>query len=151
MITLKTDSKATEKARKAMCNVIEGNYGLLLDEYQDEPTLAAKYFDEPYMSSRLQMIFDFKVKILATRNVLKRRFAKPLTQQLQITNNSNTTLYLFLSLRKVGVVGTLFVTILPFSTTTHLLTDFGDPATEKFLQVYNTDTKIKAEVVVKVL
>ena len=62
----KTDSKAIEKARKAMCNVMQGNYGLINDEFQDEPALGAKYFDEAYMNNKLQMIFDLKVKMLTT-------------------------------------------------------------------------------------
>ncbi len=147
----KTDSTATELARTNMCNMMEGNYGLILDTFKDEPTLGSKYFDEAYMSSHLQMSFAFKLKILSTRNILKRTFANPLTQQLQIINNSNTTLYMFLAVRKLGVVGTVFVTILPLSTTTHLLTEFGNPATDKFLKIYNTDNKIKADVVVNVL
>ena len=146
-----TDSKTTEKARKAMCNVMQGNLGLITDEYQDDLTLGEKYFDEAYMSNKLQMIFNLIIKILATKKILKRTFANPLTQLLQIINNSNTTLYLFLCTSKLGVMGTVFVTILPNSTSTHLLTAFGDPTTETFLKAYNTDDKIKANITVKVL
>ena len=149
--TTKTDSKATEKARIDMCNVMEGNYGLILDEFQDEPTLGAKYFDETYMGNKLQVIFNLKIKMLTTKKILKRTFANPLTQQLQIINNSNTTLHLFLCANKMSVIGTVFVTILPMSTSTHLLTDFGDPTTETFLKAYNADDKVKADITVKVL
>ena len=97
------------------------------------------------------MIFNLIIKILATKKILKRTFANPLTQLLQIINNSNTTLYLFLCASKLGVVGTVFVTILPNSTSTHLLTAFGDPTTETFLKAYNTDDKIKANITMKVL
>ena len=100
--SIKTDSKAIEKARKAMCNVMQGNYGLINDEFRDEPALGAKYFDEAYMNNKLQMIFDLKVKMLTTTKVLKRTFAHPLTQQLQIINNSNTMLYLFFYASKIG-------------------------------------------------
>lgn len=147
----KTDSKATEKARKAMCNVMQGNLGLITDEFQDDLTQGEKYFDEAYMSNPLQMIFNLMIKILATKKILKRTFANPLKQQLQIINNSNTTLYLFLCTNKLGVMGTVFVTIPPLSNTTHLLTAFGDPTTQTFLKAYNTDDKIKADITVKVL
>ena len=147
----KTDSIATEKARKAMCNVMQGNLGLITDEFQDDLTLGEKYFDEAYMGNKLQMIFNLIVKVLATKKILKRTFANPLTQQLQIINNSNTTLYLFLCSSKMGVLGTVYVTIPPFSNTTHLLTAFGDPTTQTFLKAYNTDDKIKASITVKVL
>ncbi len=147
----KTDSKATEKARKAMCNVMQGNLGLITNEFQDDLTQGEKYFDEAYMDNKLQMIFNLIVKVLSTKKILKRTFANPLTQQLQIINNSNTTLYLFLCATKLGVMGTVFVTIPPLSTTTHLLTAFGDPITQTFLKVYNTDNKIKADVTVKVI
>ena len=147
----KTDSKATEKARKAMCNVMQGNYGLITDEFQEDLTLGEKYFDEAYMGNKLQVIFNLKIKMLTTKKVLKRTFAHPLTQQLQIINNSNTTLYLFLGANKMSVIGTVFVTIPPMSNTTHLLTAFGDPATETFLKAYNTDDKVKADITVKVL
>ena len=147
----KTDSKATEKARKAMCNVMQGNLGLITDEFQDDLTLGEKYFDEAYMDNKLQMIFNLIIKILVTKKILKRTFANPLTQQLQIINNSNTTLYLFLCASKLGVLGTVFVTILPLSTSTHLLTAFGDPTLQTFLKAYNTDDKIKADITVKVI
>ena len=147
----KTDSKATEKARIAMCNVMQGNLGLITDEFQDDLALGEKYFDEAYMGNKLQMIFNLIIKILSTKKILKRTFANPLTQQLQIINNSNTTLYLFLCASKLGVMGTVFVTIPPLSTTTHLLTAFGNPTLETYLKAYNTDNKIKADVTVKVL
>ena len=147
----KTDSKATEKARKAMCNVMQGNFGLITDEFQEDLLLGEKYFDETYMGNKLQVIFNLKIKMLTTKKVLKRTFAHPLTQQLQIINNSNTTLYLFLGANKMSVIGTVFVTIPPMSNTTHLLTAFGDPATETFLKAYNTDDKVKADITVKVL
>ena len=147
----KTDSKATEKTRKAVCNVMQGNLGLITDEFQDDLTLGEKYFDEAYMGNKLQMIFNLIIKVLTTKKILKRTFANPLTQQLQIINNSNTTLYLFLCANKLGAIGTVFVTIPPLSNTTHLLTAFGDPTLQTFLKAYNADDKIKADVTVKVL
>ncbi len=147
----KTDSKAIEKARKGMCNVMQGNFGLITDEFQDDLTQGEKYFDEAYMSNPLQMIFNLMIKMLSTKKILKRTFANPLIQQLQIINNSNTTLHLFLCASKLGVMGTVFVTILPNSNSTHLLTAFGDPTTETFLKAYNTDDKVKADITVKVL
>ena len=147
----KTDSKAIEKARIDMCNVMQGNFGLITDEFQNTPALGEKYFDEAYMANPLQMIFHLIIKILSIKKVLKRTFVNPLTQKLQIVNNSNTTLYLFLCSSKLGVMGAVFVTILPLSTSTHLLTEFGDPTTETFLKAHNTDDKIKADITVKVL
>ncbi len=147
----KTDSKAIEKARKDMCNVMQGNFGLITDEFQNDLTQGEKYFDEAYMGNPLQMIFHLIIKILSIKKVMKRTFANPLTQQLQIVNNSNTTLYLFLCANKLGIMGTEYVTILPLSTSTHLLTAFGDPTTETFLKAHNTDDKIKADITVKVL
>ena len=147
----KTDSKTTEKARIVMCNVMEGNYGLILDLFQDEPTLGAKYFDEAYMSNTLQMSFDLKVKTLATKNAIKRTFLKPLTQQFQINNKLNTTIKVFLSATRHGVIGLVFVTIPPVSIAVYNLKDMGDNATHKFLNILNMDDKIKADITIKVL
>ena len=148
----KTDSKATEKARKDMCNVMQGNFGLITDTFQDEPTLGAKYFDEAYMSNTLQMSFNLKVKTLATKCAIKRTYAKPLTQQFQINNKLNTTLKVFLSLTRNGLVGLVFVTVPPLSVGIYNLSDMGgDNITHKFLNILNTDDKIKAEMTIKVL
>ena len=147
----KTDSKAIETARINMCNVMEGNYGLLLDANQDEPTLASKYFDEAYMSNTLQMSFDLKVKVLTTKTAIQRTYAKPLTQQFQITNKLNTTLKAFLSIKRNGLVGLVFVTIPPSGVGIYNLTDMGDNATQKFLNILNMDITIKADITIKVL
>lgn len=147
----KTDSKATETARKNMSYVMEGNYGLLLDANQDEPMLASKYFDEPYMSNTLQMNFDLKVKPLATKRAIERTYQKPLTQQFQINNKLNTTLKVFLSAKRNGLVGLVFVTIPPLSVGIYNLVDMGNNATQKFLSIQNMDDKIKADITIKVL
>ncbi len=147
----KTDSKAIETARINMCNVMEGNYGLLLDANQDEPALASKYFDEAYMSNTLQMSFDLTVKISTTKTAIKRTYVKPLTQKFQITNRTNTVLKGFLSAKRNGLIGLVFVTISPSGVGTYNLTDMGDNATQKFLNIMNTDDKIKADITINVL
>ena len=147
----KTESKATEVTRINMCNVMEGNYGLLLDAYQEEPTLASKYFDEAYMSNTLQMSFDLVVKQLTTKSGIKRTYKKPLTQQFQIINRLNTPLKVFLSQKRNGLVGLVFVTIPPMSDNIYNLVDMGDNDTHKFLNILNMDDKIKADVTIKVL
>lgn len=146
-----TDSTAVETARIALCDEIEGNYGLLINAYKANPALAAKYFDEAYLSRKLQMVFDLKVKKLTSKNAIKRTFATPATQQFQITNKTNTTLKIFLSLTRYGLVGLLFVTIPPDSVDIYDLTAMGDNTTHKFLNVLNTDDKIKANITIKVL
>jgi hypothetical protein len=45
----------------------------------------------------------------------------------------------------------MFIEITPLSITTIFLKDLGNPATQTYLNVWNTDTRIKANVVVKVL
>lgn len=147
----KTDSKAIETARIKMCNVMEGNYGLLIDDNQDEPMLASKYFDEAYMSNTLQVSFDLKVKLLTTKTAIKRTYQKPLTQQFQINNRLNTTLKAFLSVKRNGLVGLVFVTIPPMSIGIYNLVDMGDNATQKFLNIQNMNDLIKADVTIKVL
>ena len=146
-----TDSTAVETARIAMCDEIEGNYGLLINTYKANPSLAAKYFDEAYLTNKLQLIFDLKVKMLSTKNAIKRTFATPATQQFQITNKTNTTLKIFLSLTRYGLAGLIFVTIPPDSVGVYDLTAMGDNTTQKFLNVQNMDDKIKADVTIKVL
>lgn len=147
----KTDRKTTEVTRINMCNVMVGNYGLLLDAYQEEPTLASKYFDEAYMSNTLQMSFDLVVKQLTTKSAIERTYLKPLTQQFQIINRLNTTLKVFLSQKRNGLVGLVFVTILPMSDGIYDLVEMGDNATHKFLNILNMDDKIKADITIKVL
>gem|GEM_PF-1974835 len=146
-----TDSTELETARVNLCIEIEGNYGLLINFYKAEPTLAAKYFDEALMRKILQMIFATTIGLLKTKNLFKRTFANPLTQQLQITNNTNTILYMFLSVTKKGQVGLVYVTIAPLSVSTHNLTEFGDPATAIYFNIYNTNINVKAQVSVKIL
>ena len=130
---------------------MEGNYGLLLDDNQDEPMLASKYFDEAYMSNTLQMSFDLKVKLLTTKTAIKRTYQKPLTQQFQINNRLNTILKVFLSVKRNGLVGLVFVTIPPMSIGIYDLVDMGDNATQKFLNIQNMNDLIKADVTIKVL
>ncbi len=149
--TTKTESKATEVTRINMCNVMEGNYGLLLDAYQEEPTLASKYFDEAYMSNTLQMIFNMKVKKFSTKNGLKRTFANPLTQQFQIVSRANNTMKIFLSVSRYGLVGTKFVSIPPESDDIYNLVDMGDNTKESFLNICNPDERIKGDITIKVL
>jgi hypothetical protein len=146
-----TDSTELETARVTLFDNMEGNYGLLLNAFKTEPTLAAKYFDESLLRNILQVIFGTTIKILKTKNLFKRTFANPTTQQLQITNLTNTVLYMFLSSTKLGQVGTVFVTIAPLSISTHNLTEFGNPATQVFFNIYNTNALIKAQVSVKIL
>ena len=146
-----TDSTELETCRVNMCDEMEGNYGLLLNANKTEPTLAAKYFDESLLRNLLQMIFATTIGLLKTKNLFKRTFINPLTQQLQITNNTNTVLEMFLSLTKKGQVGLVFVTIAPFSTSTHFLTEFGDPTTEIYFNIHNTNINVKAQVSVKIL
>jgi len=149
--TTKSDSLATETARINMCQVMEGNYGLLLDEFQEDPTLASKYFDEAYMQNTLQMSFDLKIKPLCTKKGIKRTFKNPITQQFQIDNRSNTSLKVFLSLTKYGLVGLVSVTVPPLGTGIYDLIAMGDNTTHKFLNILNTDDKLKADVTIKVL
>ncbi len=145
-----TDSTAVETARINMCIEMQGNFGLLTTAFKANPSLGAKYFDETLLRNILQMIFAITVKTLATKNIFKRTFAKPLIQKVQVTNNTNTTLQLFLSERKLGKIGLVFVTIEPLSTNIILLTELGDPTKQTYLNIFNADAQIKANLVVKV-
>ena len=147
----KTDSTAIETARINLMDEMEGNYGLLINANKTTPTLAAKYFDEVLISNKLQMSFDLKVKTLATKCAIERTYPKPLTQQFQITNKTNTVAKVFLSLTRKGLIGLVFVTVPPNSNGIYNLTDMGNNATEKFLNILNTDDKIKANLTVRVM
>jgi hypothetical protein len=147
----KTDSIAIEAARIVLMDEMEGNYGLLIAANKKKPQLAAKYFDEALMTNKLQMIFDLKVNSLATKCAIERTYQKPLTQQFQIANKTNTTAKVFLSSSRKGLIGLVFVTVPPNSNNIYNLTDMGDNATEKFLNFYNSDNKIKANLTVKVM
>jgi len=149
--TTKTDSTAVETARINMCIEMQGNFGLLTTAFKAKPSLAAKYFDEELLRNILQMIFALTIKALTNKNIFKRTFAKPLTQKIKVTNNTNTVCILFLSEKKLGETGLMFVLIQPLSIATFLLTDLGDPSTQTYLNIYNTNTQIKARVMVKIL
>ena len=149
--TTKTDSTSVETARINMCIEMQGNFGLLTTAFKATPPLAAKYFDEALLRNILQIIFAMTIKVLTNKNIFKRTFAKPLTQKIQVTNNTNTACMLFLSDRKLGQIGLMFVIIQPLSIATFLLTDLGDPTTQTYLNIYNTNPQIKAKVVVKIL
>lgn len=146
-----TDSIALEDARLDICDEIEGNYGLLIAANKKTPIVAAKYFLEALMTNSIQMSFNLKVKPLFSKNAIKRTFPNPLTQQFQIINNTNTTAHVFLSVTKLGVIGLVYVIVPPLSDDKYFLKDIGDNVTAKFLKVYNTDDKIKADLTIKVL
>ncbi len=146
-----TDSTTIETKRIAMCDEIEGNYGILITANKTNPSLAAKYFDEDWMTNRLQMSFNLKVKTLGTKNAINRTYTKPLTQKFQIVNRTNTTEKVFLSATRKGLVGLIFVTIPPNSDAIYNLSDMGDNSTQKFLNVQNTDDKLKADLTIRVL
>ena len=146
-----TDSAAVETARIAMCDEIEGNYGLLINAYKANPALAAKYFDEAYLTNKPQIVFNLKVKKFSTKNGLKRTFANPLTQQFQIVSRANNTMKIFLSVSRYGLVGTKFVSIPPESDDIYNLVDMGDNTKESFLNICNPDERIKGDITIKVL
>ena len=150
-LVTKTDSSALEVSRIDMCVEIEGNFGLLKNANKANPSLSAKYFNVALFNNSLQTSFDKEVKPLLTKNVWERTFANPLTQQVRIINSSDTTVHAFLSNKKLGLVGLLFVIIPPLSDEKYDLKDMGDNTTEKFLNFLNTDTKIKAILTVKVV
>jgi hypothetical protein len=149
--TTVTDSTTLETTRIDLCDEIEGNLGLLINNFKKDTSLAAKYFDETLLHNSLQMSFDLKIKPLNAKKGIKRTFINPLTQQFQIDNRSNTTLKAYLSLTKYGLPGLIFVTIPPESVGMYNLTDMGDNSSQKFLNIYNTDARIKGDVTVKVL
>jgi len=149
--TTVTDSTTLETTRIDLCNEIEGNLGLLINNFKKDTSLAAKYFDETLLHNSLQMSFDLKIKPLCTKKGIKRTFKNPITQQFQIDNRSNTSLKVFLALTKNGLVGLVFVTIPPMSDDIYNLVDMGDNDTKKFLNIFNMDDKIKADITIKVL
>ncbi len=149
--TTSTDSTALETARVNMFIEMEGNYGLLINACKAQPTLAAKYFDEPLLKNKLQMSFDLTVKPLATKKAIERKFTIPATQQIQVINNTDAILKVFLSATKKGTLGAVFVTVAANSSNTYNLADMGDNKTQKFLMVQNTNNLIKAPITIKVL
>ncbi len=149
--TTVTDSTTLETTRIDLCDEIEGNLGLMINNFKKDTSLAAKYFDETLLHNSLQISFDLKIKPLCSKKAIKRTFANPLTQQFQIDNRTNTTLKVFLALTKYGLVGLVYVTVPPLSTGFYDLVKMGDNSTHKFLNVLNTDDKIKADITIKVL
>jgi len=145
------DSSDLESSRINMCIEIEGNFGLLKTENKATPSLSAKYFNVALFNNSQQTSFDKEVKARSTKNVLQRTFVNPITQQVRIINSTDTTVHVFLSARRAGLVGLVFVIIPPLSDEKYDLKDMGDNTTEKFLNIYNTDTKIKAILTIKVV
>ncbi len=147
----KIDSLAVETARKDLCDVMEGNFGKLIDFYNKTPMYAAKYFDEPAMRGRLQKSFMISVNPMKTKNVLTRTFANPETQQLQFTNLTAAVLRFFLTDIKTGLIGLLYIEVPAMATVIRLLSNCGNPATQTFLKVMNADLHTAGKCRVKVL
>ena len=149
--TTVTDSSTLETTRIDLCDEIEGNLGLLINNFKKDTSKAAKYFDETLLQNKLQISFDLKIKPLCTKKGIKRTFTNPLTQQFQIDNRTNTSLKVFLALTKYGLVGLVYVTVPPLSMGIYDLVMMGDNTTHKYLNIMNTDDKLKADVTLKVL
>jgi len=147
----KVDSLAVEIARKDLCDVMEGNFGKLIDFYNKTPMYAAKYFDEPAMRGRLQKSFMISVNPMKTKNVFTRTFANPDTQELQFTNLTNAALRFFLTDIKTSSIGLLYIEVPAMATVTRLLSNCGNPATQTFLKVMNADLHTAGKCRVKVL
>ena len=147
----KIDSEAVEIARKDLCDVMEGNYGKLIDFYNKTPMLAAKYYDEAAMRRKLQKSFMISLNPLKTKNVFTRTFANPETQQLQFTNLTTAVLRFFLTDIKTGLIGLHYIEVPAMATVTRLLSNCGDPTTQNFLKVMNIDLHISGKCRVKVL
>ena len=145
------ESIAVEVARKELCDVMEGNFGKLIDFYFKTPMLAAKYFDEPAMHGKLQKSFMISLNPLKTKNVFTRTFANPETQELQFTNLTTSVLRFFLTDIKTGLIGTLYIEVPAMATVTRLLSNCGDPTTQIFLKVMNIDLHTAGKCRVKVL
>ena len=149
--TTVTDSTTLETTRIDLCDEIEGNLGLLINNFKKDTSLAAKYFDETLLHNSLQMSFDLKIKPLNAKKGIKRTFINPLTQQFQIISRANNTMKIFLSVSRYGLVGTKFVSIPPESAGIYNLVDMGDNTTESFLNMFNPDERIKGDITIKVL
>ncbi len=145
------DSMAVEFARKELCDVMEGNFGKLIDFYYKTPMFVAKYYDEAAMRRKLQKSFIVSVNPMKTKNVFTRTFANPDTQELQFTNLTTAPLRFFLTDIRTGVISLLYIEVPGMATVTRLLSNCGDPATQTFLKVMNADLHTLGKCRVKVL
>ena len=144
-------SKAVEDARIGMCEVMLINYGSLIKYFAKNPEDAAKYFDEANMRGDVQTIFTSNIKAAKSKNVFKRTFANPSKQKIEIQNLKGTVLKAYLGDSKDAAMGNKFVEILGNSKVTHNISDFGDPATQTFFIILNTDAVDNGRYTVRIL
>jgi hypothetical protein len=129
-------SDAVETARVNMVASMLSSYGKMLDHFNTNPQVAAKYFDEHNLRNTLQVDFrNNHQPVLSIHHIVKRGFENSV--QIEVENNGNDHLQVYLSDQPNGAVATIFVDAPPHTTAMHPINEFGDYNLNHFLNIYN--------------
>lgn len=142
-------SDALETARIAMANEQYANLGALMRQFKTNPSLAAGYFDLVSIRKGKQTFFQNSVKKNSRKFIVQRTLDA--TAEIELSNIGETVLRFYLSDRKTGVSGAVFVELTPGEVKTVTADELGDVTLLHFLMVFNPDLINKGEYTVEFL
>ena len=138
-----------ETARIAMANEQYANLGAMMRQYKTNPSVAADYFDLVAIRKGKQIFFQNSVKKNSKKFIVQRTLTPD--AELELTNIGDTTLRFYLSDKKTGIIGDVFVEIVPAEVKTVTASELGDVRADHFLMVFNPDLVNKGEFTVEFL
>jgi hypothetical protein len=128
---------ALEAARIAMANEQYANLGAMMKQFKTKPSLAAGYFDLVSIRKGKQIFYQKSAKKNSNKFIVQRTLLPD--AEVELSNIGDTVLRFYLSDRKTGAIGTVFIELAPDEVKTVSASELGDVTLLHFLMVFNQD------------